>query len=97
MIVPQSFWNMCVWFNRELEEDIPEGSDDIDYAISNIDQREKQEVRDFLAQTLTSDLSDEELEDIWFRGGALVGFVDRRHYRVYLEEISRRLKSEGSS
>jgi hypothetical protein len=64
---------MCVWFNRELEADIPEGSDDIDYAISNIDQREKQEVRDFLAKALTSDLSDEELEDIWFRGGALVG------------------------
>jgi len=46
---------------------------------------------------LTSDLSDKELEDIWFRGGALVGFVDRRHYRVYLEEIWRRLKGEGST
>ena len=97
MIAPEAFWKMCVWFNPELEEDIPEGLDDIAYAISHIDHQEKQEVRDFLAEILTSNQSDEDLEKIWFRGGALVGFVDRRHYQLYLEEIWRRLKSDASS
>lgn len=97
MLVPDAFWNMCCWFDLELEEDIPVDSDDISYAIRHLSAEEKRIVRDFLAELLTGDPSDKELEAVWFHGGARVGFVDQQHYRVYLEEIWRRLKAEGSS
>lgn len=97
MKVPDAFYEMCGWFDLELEENIPEGSDDISYAIGHLSEDEKGIVKDFLTEILTSDPSDKELEAVWFDGGARVGFADQQHYRVYLEEIWRRLKAEGSS
>lgn len=95
MIIPKAFKDACVWFMSDIEEDIPRGQDMIGFAIDRLDEREKAEARAFLDQILSQDLSDKELSDIWFRGGARIGVVDESHYRVILDEMRRRLAGEA--
>ncbi|MBI1867665.1 MAG: hypothetical protein HYS06_05145 [Methylocystis sp.] len=81
----------------DIEDDIPQGQDMISFAINRLDEREKAEARAFLDQILGQSLSDKELSDIWFRGGARIGFMDESHYRMILDEMRRRLAGAPAS
>lgn len=94
MNIPKALSDACVWFLRDLEEDIPPNQDWIDYAIGHLSNTEKAEAAAFLDELLDSSLSDQELKDIWFEAEARIGFMDESHYRVIFDEMRRRMKGE---
>ncbi len=85
---------LCLWIAREAEDLVPVGQDLLDFATSQLDPSRKRQALAALEDILARNPSDQELEAIWFRNGARVGVVDISVYRIWLDELRRRLKGE---
>ncbi len=97
MLGPKALWNLCVWFNRDLEDSIPTDQDWIDFAISHLKDNEKAEAITFLEDRLSAGLSDEEFEELWFSAYGMMGFQPIKCYRFMFEELLKRMKGEPAS
>jgi hypothetical protein len=78
---------MGTWLNYRLESMWKPGQDIIDFALTEVDDREKREIRSFLKKALAANLTRQQLQLIWNRGDTNIFIPDEREFRNYIQWI----------
>lgn len=89
MKAPDEFCKFCGYFFQDIFDIYATPEDAIMFARSQITTAERDAVRKFLDQILSSSLTGRQLQELWFHSGSEVWFPDADKNRKFLELIRR--------
>lgn len=87
MKVPSEFNMLCGFFHQDVFLFYPKFEDAISESAHCLTKAERPIVRDFLQEVLASNLSDEEVEELWRQSPSHIGFSEPRGARDLLESL----------
>ncbi len=91
MKVPSEFPELCQWFNPFILEAYPEVEDRFSFALSHVNDQQKQVIKEFALDVLENVHDSDELNSIWRAAHANIVFSHDDGIRAFLAEIVRRI------
>jgi len=92
--VPSAFPKMGTWLDFHLEDLWKPGQDIIDFALSQVNPKEKSEIRKFLRLALSAPLSRAQLQALWNAGETNMMIPNEAEFRTFILEIIDRIDKQ---